>query len=540
MSVEFRQRTLGEYAEMLWRRKWLIALPALAVTLAVAWVVWRLPNTYESKTLLTVRPASISTSVVPQLSDSDLSIRINNINQEVVSRSSLEPLITRYNLYAVERMRGEPMDVLVERMRTKDIRVQINTSRDVTNGFELAFRGPEPRVAMAVTSELASKFVNAQSKAARDESTQTKEFFAKKLEQAKEELDAVDRARLEVMMRNKESLPAGTAAMIGQLNGYREEQKSVLTTLGLLRERRSLLNTQRADLEKQRAQEIDNIVDVVGDPKQTPNYIELAKRKRQFESERQQLLTQFKPKHPDVIAKQSEINSVQSEIDEILSETKSKIEEKRKKLESQIDPRLNSIKYELQSLDGQTTALEKRLAVNEGQIADIERRMNGVPNTEIEIEKVNRDYQTAKANYDSLLVQEQKADIVVSVNANAQGETIAVIDSASLPERPVAPNRPMLIAVGFFAGLAFGLIIAALFEVPRLLTIQTTEDAAHYTGLPVLVTLPNLMTPREERALKLRRAAFVVAGIAVTVISIPALAYALKFSRLIELFASKG
>jgi polysaccharide chain length determinant protein (PEP-CTERM system associated) len=525
---------------MLWRRKWLIALPALAVTLAVAWVVWRLPNTYESKTLLTVRPASISTSVVPQLSDSDLSIRINNINQEVVSRSSLEPLITRYNLYAVERMRGEPMDVLVERMRTKDIRVQINTSRDVTNGFELAFRGPEPRVAMAVTSELASKFVNAQSKAARDESTQTKEFFAKKLEQAKEELDAVDRARLEVMMRNKESLPAGTAAMIGQLNGYREEQKSVLTTLGLLRERRSLLNTQRADLEKQRAQEIDNIVDVVGDPKQTPNYIELAKRKRQFESERQQLLTQFKPKHPDVIAKQSEINSVQSEIDEILSETKSKIEEKRKKLESQIDPRLNSIKYELQSLDGQTTALEKRLAVNEGQIADIERRMNGVPNTEIEIEKVNRDYQTAKANYDSLLVQEQKADIVVSVNANAQGETIAVIDSASLPERPVAPNRPMLIAVGFFAGLAFGLIIAALFEVPRLLTIQTTEDAAHYTGLPVLVTLPNLMTPREERALKLRRAAFVVAGIAVTVISIPALAYALKFSRLIELFASKG
>ncbi|HWS53531.1 MAG TPA: Wzz/FepE/Etk N-terminal domain-containing protein, partial [Pyrinomonadaceae bacterium] len=85
MSVEFRQRTPGEYARLLWRRKWLIALPTVAVAFAVAWVVWRLPNTYESQTLLVVRPASISPSVMPQLSDNDLTFRINNIGQEVVS-----------------------------------------------------------------------------------------------------------------------------------------------------------------------------------------------------------------------------------------------------------------------------------------------------------------------------------------------------------------------------------------------------------------------------------------------------------------------
>jgi polysaccharide chain length determinant protein (PEP-CTERM system associated) len=540
MSVEFRQRTLGEYAEMLWRRKWLIALPAVAVTLAVTWVVWRLPNTYESRTLLTVRPPGISSSVVPQLSDSDLSIRINNISQEVTSNSTLKPMIERYNLYAAERNRGEPMDVLVERMRTKDISIQINTSRDVTNGFILSFRGPDPRATKAVTEELASKYTSAQTDAAMKGAMGTKEFFEQKLRQAKEELEAIDLQRLRVMEANKSSLPQSTQALIGQLAGLREEQKSVMTTLGLLRERRSSLNTQRADLEKQRAQEIENIVEAVGDPKQTPNYIELAKRKRQFESERQQLRTQFRDKHPDIIAKQTEINSVQEEIDEIFAETKSKIAERRKKLESQIDPRLNSIKYELQSVDAQANALEKRLATNEGQIGQIERRLNDVPTTEVALEKVNRDYETAKANYDSLLTQEQKADIIASVNATAQGEAIAVIDPAFLPERPIAPNRPMLIALGFFAGLACGLLFAALFEVPRLLKIQTTEDAEHYTGLPVLVTLPTLLTPREERGLKLRRAAFVAAGLLLTVLSVPALAFALRFTRVIEMFASKG
>src|SRR5918911_2682355 len=120
MSVEFRQRKPGELARMIWRRKWLIVLPAVAVAVGVAYGVWKLPDVYESTTLLTVRPASITTSVVPQLSDSDLTIRINNIGQEVTSRSSLEPLIQRYDLYKAERDRGASMDELVERMRTKD------------------------------------------------------------------------------------------------------------------------------------------------------------------------------------------------------------------------------------------------------------------------------------------------------------------------------------------------------------------------------------------------------------------------------------
>src|SRR5947208_9895270 len=127
MSVDFRQRTPGELARMIWRRKWLIVLPTVAFAVAVAWVVWRLPDVYESTTLLTVRPASISTSVVPQLSDSDLTIRINNITQEVTSRSTLEPMIVRYDLYAAERARGASMDELVERMRTHDIKFNRHT-----------------------------------------------------------------------------------------------------------------------------------------------------------------------------------------------------------------------------------------------------------------------------------------------------------------------------------------------------------------------------------------------------------------------------
>ena len=65
MSVEFRQRKPSEYLKILRRRKWLMILPAIAITTAVAWVVYRLPDVYESTTLIVVKPSTLPKSSYP-------------------------------------------------------------------------------------------------------------------------------------------------------------------------------------------------------------------------------------------------------------------------------------------------------------------------------------------------------------------------------------------------------------------------------------------------------------------------------------------
>lgn len=537
MSVEFRQRTPGEYARMIWRRKWVIVLPTVAVALAVAWVVWRLPNTYQSQTLLTVRPASISTAIVPRLSDNDLTMRINNIGQEVVSRSSLEPLIEKYNLYAVERSRDVPMDVLVERMRTRDINVEINTSRnDVINGFDLSFRGSDPRTTQAVTADLASKYVTAQNKAAVGDSTITKEFFERKLREEKEKLDAIDARRLEFLQGRLPSLPTQAGSLVGQLAGLREQQRTLIVEIGRMNDQRNASSRLLADLDKAREQDIGEISSRLGDPKTTAAYAELVKRKAQLDADRQQLLTVYKPKHPDVIAVENQMKSIQQQMDEMVEDGKRRVEEERKRLEAKVDPRYNSYRVDMTRIDNEIKRQQTMLAQTEASIRDIEGRLNQVPESEVGLEAINRDYQSQKAVYESMLEQQKRAELGADIVANQQGESIVVIDPASLPEQPVAPKRPLLITLGLVAGLGCGLFLAALFEVPRLLTVQSAEDAEHYTGLPVLAALPSLLTEREQLNLKLRRAAFAVAGLAVTVVSIPALAFLLKVTRVIELF----
>ncbi|MFL6256884.1 MAG: GumC family protein [Pyrinomonadaceae bacterium] len=540
MSVDFRQRTPGELARIVWRRKWLIVLPTAAVAVAVAFVVWRLPNVYESTTLLSVRPASIVTGAVAQLSDSDLTLRINNITQDVTSRSTLQPLIERYDLYARERARGESMDALVEQMRARDLKITLNTSREITNGFFLSFRGAEPRTTQAVTEALARKYVDAQAQTANDEAKLTVEFLNEGVEAQKAKLDDIDRRRLLAMQQNLPSLPSQTQALVSSLAGLREEQKARLTEIGRINDQIAYLNRTASELGKVNQQQVEEVIAQMQDPKSTAAYAELVKRKAELESERQVLAQTFKDAAPEMKAVRKQIDEIQRQMDEMVEEHKRKVEETRTRLEVRIDPRVGSYKSETLRLQNEAKRQQALLDRAESEILSVGQQLNNVPGTEVKLEAIQREYQTEKAIYDQMVEQQNKADTMAKVAGRAQGESIAVIDAASLPQQPVAPKRPILMLLGLFIGFGCGIALAAAFEVPRLLTVQTSEDAEHYTGLPVLVTLPVLLTAREQRNLKARRAALAIAAVIATVVSAPALAFFLSRLHIIEMVASRG
>ncbi len=98
----------------------------------------------------------------------------------------------------------------------------------------------------------------------------------------------------------------------------------------------------------------------------------------------------------------------------------------------------------------------------------------------------------------------------------------------------------MLGGVGLGVGLGLGLLLVADFEGPRLLTIQNSEDARHYTGLPVLIAVPELLTPQEARAVPRRRRLLLAAGVVATMVSIPVLALALKLTHVFEFLSQSS
>ena len=538
MSVEFRQRKPSEYVKIAWKRKWLIILPTIAIATSVAWVVHRLPDIYLSETLIVVKASTLPSGVVPTLSDDNLTRQLTSIAQVVTSRSSLEPLVIKYDLYRAERLRGEPMEVMIDIMRN-NIKVEVNTSRnDITNGFNIGYRGRDPRSTQAVAADLATKYIDAQTTATISASASAKQFIEAQTNQVKQELDDIDKRRLEFMNKNLGNLPQEEGSLVGQLSGLRDQQKTLITEVGRLQDRRSAISSQLAIARKQTENNRTDVAENMTDPKTTQAWGNLVQRKASLESELQRLLAELRPKHPDVQAKQIELDSVKKEMDGMVSEWKERIKEKEAKLAKRPDLLVNDLETQAKLTDGEIKRQQDMLAGNEKQISELMQRLNSVPGAQVALGALDREYATAKANYDQLLVQQNRISLGADADTQQQGAGIQVIDPANLPVVPVAPKRLMLSGLGLGLGLALGLFLAGLFEVPRLFTIQTREDATHYTGLPVLIAVPELLSPQEVKTQPLRRKMLLAMGIVVTIVSIPALMLALRATHIFDRFVS--
>jgi polysaccharide chain length determinant protein (PEP-CTERM system associated) len=541
MSAEFRQRTPAEYLKILRRRKWLIILPVVAVGVAASYVIYKLPDVYKSSTLIVVKASTLPQSVIPMSTEEALTRQLASITQVVTSRSSLEPIVQKFQLYERERRSGEPMESFIA-MVQNDINVDVNTTRnDITNGFDITFRYRDPRIAQAVAGELAAQYISVQQAEQLNNAKAALQFMDNRVKQTKEELDEIDNRRLKFLQENLPNLPSSSSSLLGQVSGLRNEKTALITDIGRLQDRRSALAGQLTLMEKRAAELIEDASESTTDPKTTSAWAELVKRKADLQGELQRLLTEYTPKHPDVQSKKAQIESVDKEMDRMIGEWKDRIEEKRKKLKNSPDLQISAMKAEIKNIDGEIARQQKQLTDAEAQIASISDRINSVPGAEVALGALDREYETKKTSYDKLLEEQQKIALNAQATSEQQAQSIQVIDPANLPAKPVAPKRLMLVAMGLAVGIALGLLLVAIFEIPLLLTIQTADDARHYTGLPVLIAVPELMTPQEARSLPRRRKLLLAAGVVATIVSIPLLALALRMSHVFEfLMQSSG
>ena len=549
MSVEFRQRTAGEFIRMLKRRKWLILLPMLTMTAAIGYVVHRLPSVYESKTLLTVKPPTISDKVVQSLTDEDLTQRLQTINQEVLSRSSLEPMVTKYKLFELERNAGVPMELIIEKMY-KNITVEPERSDDDRKvaAFRINYRDRSPEAARNVTAELASKYVNAQVLASTQTAETTREFLDNQVNQAKSSLDALEKQRLEIMMQNVDTLPESSQGLIAQLQGLRQredtiskEKETLITEKGRINDNINSFNSQARLIENFGEKETQAAVNDATRIEDTPAYAQLVQKRAELTAKLENLKLTLREKHPDVIKAQNDIDKINDELEALKKNTQARVNNALAAGSRKGDLQKQNLEIEKQKAESQIAQIDQNLGFkdqemrqNAGQISILEGKINTIPNVKVALEGITNQYESAKTTYDDYLKKRNDASLQVDREQNAQGETIRVQDAASLPSSPVAPKRAMLTALGAGIGLFLGLILAAAFELPRVLKIQNIEDAKHYTGLPILASVPPLLSHSEKVWQRRSHWLKVLTGVAVAIGVIPLIVIALEKTRLFE------
>ncbi|MET0752501.1 MAG: Wzz/FepE/Etk N-terminal domain-containing protein, partial [Pyrinomonadaceae bacterium] len=513
MSVEFRQRTAGEFIKALKRRKWLILLPVLTMTAAIGYVVYKLPSVYESKTVLTVKPPTISEKVVQSLTDEDLSQRLQTINTEVLSRNSLEPMIAKYELFKLEKEAGMDTALIIEKMyKNITVDVEKNDNDQKVASFSIKYRDRSPEAARNVTAELASKYVNAQILQSTQTAEVTQEFLENQLNLAREELDKKDKERLKIMQENVDILPEAVQGLIAQRDGLQKREETIakdkqnlITEKGRLNDSIRALNSQARIIEDFGERETQDAVRQASRIEDTPAYAQLVQKRAELRAKLEKLQISLREKHPDVIAAKNEIEKVNDEIEALSKNTQRREAEATQSSSRKAELQKKNLEIEkekgesqIASIDQQMIQKDNELRQNSAQISSIDEKINASPNVKVALEGINTQYQSAKQTYDERLKKYNDGQQQVSRARNVQGETVGVVDAANLPQSPVAPKRYLLTGLGAGIGLIIGLLLAGIFEIPRLFKIQNIEDAKHYTGLPVIASVPPLLSYNEK------------------------------------------
>lgn len=163
MSTQTHSGSALGLARTLWgRRKWLALLVFATVFMAAVSVVLGLPTLYRATTVVLVQQEQLLPSFTRSSMPGELEQRLQGISQEILSRSRLQELITRFDLYPTLRKRADP-EAVIERMR-RDIQLERKESdtrgeRSAMVAFTLSYQGWDPQTVVQVTNTLASFYV---------------------------------------------------------------------------------------------------------------------------------------------------------------------------------------------------------------------------------------------------------------------------------------------------------------------------------------------------------------------------------------------
>ena len=477
------------------RRKWLAILAFALPMTAGASLITFLPNIYRSTATVLVDRQQVPEAFVRSTVTSALETRIQTISQEILSRSRLDAMINRFGLYPDLRKRVSPEE-LTERMR-KDIQLELKSAeakgqREATVAFTISYQGSDPGTVAIVANTLASFYVEENLKARERQATGTADFLKVQLEDTKKRLDEQEQRVSEFKRRHMGELPQQMETNLATLERLHTQLRLNADNQTRAVERRQALSSQLAEADSLLAPAIVS----PGAPAAMPETPEA--RLARLKQELTRLGTRFSSKYPDVVLLTAEVTALERELADAKARAPKTGEKPAAPPPTPLTPyvlRLKEALSEVQADIKVSKGEERRLR---DEIATYQARVENVPRREQEFRELSRDYDSTRELYQTLLKRSEEAQLAESMEQRQKGEQFRVLDPALPNPRPAAPNRVKLFVVVLLGSFALAVGAVALAEHVDT-SFHTIDDLRAFSPVPVLVSIPRIMTQADLR-----------------------------------------
>ena len=483
----------GLYDELLvllhgiWNRRWV----ALAVAWGVAMLGWLgvalIPNSYQSKARVYVNTQSLledRMGITQVQSQQDL----DRLRSTLASAENLEKVV-----------RGTDLSQSVSGPR--DIAAKITTLRENISVMAQAdpsmidisaisadsslSDGANARIAQQVVQKLIDIFQEENLSGDRRETKQSLAFLDQQIAGRAKQLEAADQRRIEFAQRYAGLLP-GAGSISQRMDAARMEINTIDSQLVQAQSALSAMNGQLA-----------------GTPQTLPGVgasggpSALAQAQANLASMKARGWTN---NHPDVIAAQREVEALRKSGGGGSASGG-----------GTPNPAYLSIKSMQAERAATVQALQARKAQLQADLNAMMSRQVDEPGIASEQEKLDRDYEVLKSQYDKLLADREEIRLRGEVKTETGAVQFRVIQPPSTPTAPTAPNRPLLLLGVLVLAIAAGIGVAfALGQLKG--SFSTAARLERAIGLPVAGSISQVRSAAQQAVEKQRMKWFAAAS----------------------------
>ena len=508
---------------------------AMAATMLIATL---LPATYRSSATILIEQQEIPQELVRSVITSFADQRVQVISQRVMTTQNLLALIDRYKLYADIRQKV-PREVLIERMRG-DIGMHM-ISADVidprsgrptqaTIAFSVSFQSRSPELALKVANDLTSLYLNENLTSRTQLGEQTASFFSDEAsrqaahiaqldnaltafkEKHRNDLPELVRLNLETMQRTELELHDADAkvdsldsqrvlleAQLAQINPTSQVFSDTGQRVMGPEDRLKALKAQLASYKARFAPDHPDVVstqrEVEGLEKEVKIDDDTGDRLRQLDEAKAQLaraLEKDSPDHPDVIRLQRTVDSLEHQVDAAAA-----VGQRRTATTHSDNPVYIQVKGQLDALEVDRDRAIKRRDELHTKFDDYERRMAQSPEIERQYNSMARELETAQLEYKTILAKQTETQVSEHLESERKGERFTMIEPPQFPEKPISPNRTMIVIFGLLLSVGLGFGAAAAHETIDA-SVRGPADIRQLLKVPALVWIPVIRTAEDR------------------------------------------
>jgi polysaccharide chain length determinant protein (PEP-CTERM system associated) len=481
-------RALGEYRNLLRRRRIYPLTIIPASVLGAVFIAFYLPASYRATGTIMLQPSDIPAEMVSPIvrrtaredvPPDQAQQEVELLRRRVMTPEKLLQLVQEVDPYPADKRSS--LDAKAQRIAsdTSVERVDPITLKplDESTAFSIHYDNPQPLMAAAIAQKLVDLYLTYNRRTRAEQANAAYDFLQT---QAKE---------LEASMVAQEQKLARFKASYG--NSLPDRQQHNLAEIDRLQ--RDLEETQR-ELLMAEEKESELQLQLNGlSPSMTASVSDWRTQLAKLRSDLAAAEEKYTPEHP-------EIKRLRRAIDDMVTKGSASLKSNGRAPDN---PDYLAVQSQLRAAQHLVATLRSAEAREHREIAGYEAGLSTEPNVEREYTQLQRDYDNARLRYEDIQGKMKNAALARTMEQEERGERFILLRDPVAPKRPYSPNRLGIILLGIVLGfgVALGCITVADVTDP---TVRGTADLQEITGGPAIGAIPVLLSPDDLQGRKLR------------------------------------